>query len=104
MAINEAMKNHQFKAKPKAGPAMTRTKKKNVVAHASDSAKKRGRLSAKERKTLKPEQFAVPGARKYPIPDANHARNALSRVAQFGSAGEKAQVASAVKKKFPGIS
>lgn len=53
-------------------------------------------------------EFAVPSKRKggkggYPIPDANHARNALSRVSQFGSPEEKAQVRAKVHAKFPGI-
>lgn len=53
-------------------------------------------------------EFAVPSKRKggkggYPIPDANHARNALSRASQFGSPAVKAQVRAKVAAKFPGI-
>lgn len=59
-------------------------------------------LTAKQRKKLKPSQFAV-GSDQYPIPDAVHARNALARVAQFGTAAEQAAVRRAVKRKFPNI-
>ena len=45
--------------------------------------------STKERKKLSKSSFALPGKRKYPIPDKAHARNALARVAQFGSKDEK---------------
>jgi hypothetical protein len=60
------------------------------------------RLTAKARKAIAPRNFALPGGR-YPIEDASHARNALSRVSQFGSASEKAKVRGAVKRKYPGI-
>jgi hypothetical protein len=39
-------------------------------------------LSTKRRKKLTKKQFALPGKRKYPIPDKAHARNALAGVAQ----------------------
>jgi len=60
------------------------------------------KLTSKARKALPAKSFALPGGR-YPINDASHARNALSRVAQNGSSSEKAQVRAAVKRKFPGI-
>ena len=60
-------------------------------------------LTTKKRKSLKKSQFAVPGERKYPIHDKSHAQNALSRVSQFGTPAEKAQVRAAVAKKFPGV-
>lgn len=61
------------------------------------------KLTAKKRKTLRKTQYAVPGKKKYPIPDVAHARNALARVAQFGTTSEKQQVRAAVKKKFPKV-
>jgi hypothetical protein len=61
-----------------------------------------GLLTAKKRNALPESAFAVPG-RKYPIPDPNHARNALARVSQHGSPTEKEEVRSKVKRKFPGI-
>lgn len=61
------------------------------------------KLTAKKRSGLSKKSFAEPGKRAYPINDANHARNALSRVAQNGSSAEKAQVRAAVKKKYPNI-
>jgi len=56
-------------------------------------------LSAKQRKKLPGKDFAVAG-RKYPIEDKAHARNALARVSQFGSAKEKAEVRSKVASKY----
>ncbi len=61
------------------------------------------KLSPKGRKNLPTSSFAVPGERKYPIEDKNHARNALARVSQHGTPAEKKQVRAAVKKKYPGI-
>lgn len=61
------------------------------------------RLTSAKRKRLKKSSFAVPGKRKYPIHDKAHARNALSRVAQHGSAAEKKQVRAAVRRKYPSI-
>ena len=60
------------------------------------------KLDAKERKALPTKDFAEPG-RSYPINDPNHARNALSRVSQFGSPAEKAEVRAKVHSKYPGI-
>jgi hypothetical protein len=71
-----------------------------------------GRLTAQERQRLPKSDFALPGrgagpkgagSGSYPIPDASHARNALARVSQHGSAEQKAKVRSAVHRKFPGI-
>jgi hypothetical protein len=70
------------------------------------------KLTAHERQGLPKSDFALPGhgegpkgagSGSYPIPDASHARNALARVAQHGSAGEKATVRAKVRAKFPGI-
>ena len=60
-------------------------------------------LSAKQREKLKASDFVFPKTRQYPIPDENHARNALARVAQYGTAEEKAAVHAAVRRKFPRI-
>ena len=61
------------------------------------------KLSSKARNKLPQSEFAEPGKRAYPIPDANHARNALARVAQNGTPAEKKEVAAKVHAKFPGI-
>lgn len=65
------------------------------------------KLTTQDRKNLSPDQFAIPskapGPGSYPIEDAAHARNALSRVSGNGSPAEKAQVRAAVTKDFPGI-
>jgi hypothetical protein len=59
--------------------------------------------TTRKRKKLSKKSFALPGARKYPIPDKSHARNALARVAQHGTEEEKRTVRAAVRKRFPGI-
>jgi len=61
------------------------------------------KLRAKKRKRLGKKSFALPGKRKYPIHDKKHARNALSRVAQHGTAAEKKRVRAAVHRKYPKI-
>lgn len=60
------------------------------------------RLTSEERKNLRGSQFAGPD-RSYPINDASHARNALSRVSQNGSPALKKRVKAAVHSKYPGI-
>lgn len=60
------------------------------------------KLTTDKRNALPSSTFAVPG-RKYPINDPNHARNALSRVSQFGSDLEKQLVRRKVHSKYPGI-
>ena len=61
------------------------------------------RLKASTRKRMKATSFALPGQKKYPIPDKTHARLALAMVAAHGTAAEKRKVRAAVKKKFPTI-
>lgn len=53
-------------------------------------------LSYKEKKALPASAFAIPDEHKYPIHDLPHARNALSRVSQYGSPDEKSKVRSKV--------
>lgn len=60
------------------------------------------KLTTKQRDKLPSSQFALPNGR-YPINDPNHARNALSRVSQFGSPLEKQLVRRAVHSKYPDI-
>jgi len=60
------------------------------------------KLTSKRRNALPKDDFALPG-RKYPIEDANHARNALARVSQHGTPSEKAKVRAKVHRKYPGI-
>ncbi len=70
------------------------------------------KLTYQKRKEMPKSDFAIPsqkskknpaGKGAYPIEDKNHARNALSRVSQFGTPAEKAAVRSKVAKKYPGI-
>ncbi len=70
------------------------------VAENGDMSKN---LSTKDRKKLNKKSFALPGKRKYPIPDKAHARNALARVAQSGTPAEQKKVKAAVKRRFPSI-
>jgi hypothetical protein len=58
---------------------------------------------ADNRNKLKDQSFALPDERKYPIPDIEHARNALARVAQNGTAEEKKKVRAAVEKRYPSL-
>lgn len=64
-------------------------------------------LTTKGRKQIKPENFAIPekapGSGSYPIHDLVHARNALARVSQHGTASEKARVRKAVYSKYPAL-
>lgn len=60
------------------------------------------RLTTQARKALPSKAFAGPD-RSYPINDPAHARNALSRVSQYGSSGEKSRVRAAVHRKYPSI-
>jgi hypothetical protein len=68
------------------------------------------KLTAVLRKKIPGSDFALPGKRSksggkggYPIEDASHARNALSRVSTFGSPAEKATVRRKVHAKYPKI-
>ena len=60
------------------------------------------KLTTKARKAIPTGEFALPG-RRYPIQNPSHARNALARISEFGSASEKARVRTAVHRKYPGI-
>ena len=60
------------------------------------------KLTAAARKKIPTSSFAGPD-RSYPIQDMSHARNALSRVSQFGSSELKSKVRAAVHRKYPGI-
>jgi hypothetical protein len=59
-------------------------------------------LTTRARKKIAPKNFALPGGR-YPIQDAAHARNALSRGAQNATPSEQATIKRKVKAKYPGI-
>lgn len=70
------------------------------------------KLSSGARNALRPSSFALPGqgagpkgkgSGSYPIPDASHARAALSMGAKFASPEKLATIKAKVKAKFPGI-
>lgn len=81
-------------------PAIRRAHEEGFDAALEKFAKS---LTTAGREHIKKKNFALPGKEKYPIHDEAHARNALSRVSQFGSAAEKAQVRAKVHAKYPGI-
>jgi hypothetical protein len=58
------------------------------------------KLTAAKRKTLSKSDFVEKKSRKYPIPDAAHARDALAR---SSGKSEHVDVVAAVKRKFPKI-
>ena len=60
------------------------------------------KLTTASRNAIPTKSFALPG-RRYPIEDPNHARDALSRVSEYGSPSEKATVREKVHQKYPGI-
>lgn len=59
-------------------------------------------LTAKTRNALPGSAFVFPKTRKFPIADASHARNALSRAAAKGGSVE-AKVRAAVHRRYPSI-
>jgi len=61
------------------------------------------KLTAAERRRLPGSAFAIPAKRAYPIPDENHARDALREVAANGSAAEQRQVRAAVAQRYPHV-
>jgi hypothetical protein len=60
------------------------------------------KLTAKARNAIPTKNFAGPD-RSYPIENMSHARNALSRVSQFGTADLKKAVRAKVHAKFPSL-
>lgn len=68
------------------------------------SAKTNEKRNTKSGRAKMPSgDFALPKEKKYRIDDPAHARNALARVAQFGSSSQKAKVRKAVHAKYPSI-
>lgn len=45
-------------------------------------------LSSKQRKALPASKFGEPKERKYPMPDASHAKNAKSRASEMANKGK----------------
>ena len=77
-----------------------------IAGFCDELSKHAGVLTAHARKHIAKKNFALPakdkGARgSYPIHDENHARNALSRVAQYGTLEEQARVRAKVHAKYP---
>lgn len=64
----------------------------------------RRRISSvpKKYRSVPSGDFAL-GKGHYPINTAKRARNALSRISEFGTPAQKARVRSAVRRKYPSI-
>lgn len=60
------------------------------------------KLTASTRNALSASDFVFPKTRKFPIQDASHARNALSRAGAKGGSVQAA-VKRKVHRKYPGI-
>lgn len=60
------------------------------------------KLSSAARRSLPTSAFVFPKTRKFPIEDASHARNALSRAGAKGGAVQK-KVRAAVHRKYPAL-
>lgn len=54
-----------------------------------------GTLSSRARHNLPAKDFALPGSRKYPMPDASHAANAKARATQMAKKGKLSAAAKA---------
>jgi hypothetical protein len=62
-----------------------------------------GRLSYRRRQQLPASVFAIPERRAYPLDTLRRARNALARVARFGSQREQQRVRAAVRRMWPSV-
>lgn len=60
-------------------------------------------LSSRGRKQIAGKNFVFEKERRYPIHDISHARNALSRVAQYGNPAEQAEVKREVYNRYPSL-
>jgi hypothetical protein len=67
------------------------------------SGRNMSKLTYRKREELKDSDFAIPEKRKYPIHNKAHARNALARVAQFGTSEEQLRVRKSVLERYPEI-
>jgi hypothetical protein len=61
------------------------------------------KLTPRTRARMKPQSFALPKERKYPINDKQHATVALARVKQHGTPEQKRKVRLAVHRKYPNL-
>lgn len=62
------------------------------------------KLTSSERKAVPKSEFGLPGSRKYPMPDRNHAANAKERATQMVDKGKlSASAASRIRAKANAI-
>lgn len=80
-----------------------------MAAKSGGGRKRTANPTTSQRKKMPASNFGLPDKEKYPLTNADgsknikRARNALARVAQNGSAPEKAVVRARVAKKYPSI-
>ncbi|HVA63351.1 MAG TPA: hypothetical protein VNF74_06485 [Terriglobales bacterium] len=60
-------------------------------------------LNTKERNRLPKGRFGLPQVRKYPIPDAAHARSALALAARFATPEQRGEIERNVHRLYPRI-
>jgi len=53
------------------------------------------KLDAKERRKIPKGEFGLPGERKYPMEDKNHAKNAKARASEMANKGKLSQASKA---------
>jgi len=91
---------------------ITQSQLRQIIKEELEALLGEKKLTSQQRKDLPGSSFIFRKERKFPIPDEDHARNALSRANQYSSAPKwydgsleslVKRVASAVHKKFPGI-
>ncbi len=58
----------------------------HIICHNKDFAM--AKISYKARKKIPTKEFGLPGERKYPMPDASHAKNAKARATQMVKKGK----------------
>jgi len=61
------------------------------------------KLTTKARKALPTKVFGLPEERAYPLEDASHARNALSRAAANATPAQQARIRRKVHVLYPGM-
>jgi hypothetical protein len=113
--IEEGPDKEEIRKRRKAGglaPGSLPTSRQDRPSRARRGLAGGGRLTAAARQKLPSSEFARPGKGtgpkgagpgSYPLPDKKHGRIALSLVSQHGTPAEKAEVRSAVHRKFPDI-
>lgn len=101
-------KGGKRKAKVGAAKAVANSQAKAGVKRESLNFSKRdialAMLDAAARKALAPSDFVFPASREYPIPDAEHASNALGRAKTVDEPPARmAVIRAAIKRRYPDL-